>query len=148
MKVALSQTIFANLATLPVEATGDSVGLKSPPVGPDEVPLRRPSAHGARQYPAWPVTIDQLDNYGRNAAAWLPAITLQAMTGPAVQILDADSGKVIYTLRVKGNQFHPKILETGAHNVHFREPGMSKIKVFERLRAKEHDPGTLEIRFD
>ena len=28
----------------------------------------------ARQYPGWPITIHQLDNYNRQAAAWLPTV--------------------------------------------------------------------------
>ena len=288
MKMALSQTIFANVATLPVEATGDSVVPKIPPVGPDEAPagyklladadsngwpqtgrnkalreLRRafafhlagdqhlgstvqygiddwndgpfalcvpsignvwprrwyppepgrnrkpgspyytgefkdafgnfmtvhavsnpvisghepaalydrapgygivrlnkatrkitiecwpryadPSAPGAQQYPGWPITIDQLDNYGRKAAAWLPTISVQGMTDPVVQVVDADSGEVVYTLRIKGDRFQPKVFKAGKYDVHVGEPGTSRMKVLRGLEASAVNDEMIEV---
>jgi len=44
---------------------------------------------GAKQFPGWPVTVDQGVNPGRNPVAWLPEVEAPAdITPPVVQVLD------------------------------------------------------------
>ena len=71
----------------------------------------------ARQYPGWPKTIDQEDNYGRKAVAYLPTLKIAGQTKPVVQVIDESSGEVIYTLRINGTSFRPKVFREGAYTV-------------------------------
>ncbi len=79
------------------------------------------SDSGAKQYPGWPLTIDQLDNYGRKAVAYLPTIRVSGRVKPVVQIVDETDGTVVYTLRIRGSEFRPKVFGAGAYTVHVGE---------------------------
>ena len=66
------------------------------------------TAAGAKPYPGWPMTIGQADNYGRRAAAHLPALKVAGMEDPVVQVVDESSGEIVYTLRIKGHDSDPR----------------------------------------
>ena len=74
----------------------------------------------AHQYPGWPLTIDQTDNYARPAAAYLPTLHVSGANKPVVQVVDESSGEVVYTLRIKGNQFRPKVFHDGNYTLNVR----------------------------
>ena len=77
----------------------------------------------AKQYPGWPVTIDQLDNYGCPPVAWLPEIEAPAgMTNPVVQVWDERSGELVYALRTKSARFKPWVFAEGIYTVRIGEP--------------------------
>lgn len=80
----------------------------------------------AKQYPGWPITIRQEDNYGRQAIAYLPTLEIKGEKDPVVQVIDEYNGEVVYTLRAKGATFRPKV---------FREDTYT-VKVGERPRQK------------
>ena len=78
---------------------------------------------GARQYPGWPITIDQLDNYGRKPVAWLPEVEAPpGITAPVVQVVDERSGEVVYTLRARTKHFRPWVFAEGSYTVRIGEP--------------------------
>jgi len=79
------------------------------------------SAPAAQQYPGWPITIDQLDNYGRQAVAYLPTLVLHGTPNPVVQIIDESNGEIVYTLRIKGNRFTPKVFKSGRYTIKIGE---------------------------
>lgn len=71
----------------------------------------------ARQYPGWPKTIHQLDNYGRKAAAYLPTLKIDGMDNAVVQVIDEAQGETVYTLRIQGREFRPKVFHDGTYTV-------------------------------
>ncbi|MHC4114317.1 MAG: metallophosphoesterase family protein [Planctomycetota bacterium] len=75
------------------------------------------TAPGARQYPGWPKTIGQIDNYGRKAEAYLPTLEFKDMTNPVVQVIDESSGEIVYTLRINGTTFEPKVFGKGTYTI-------------------------------
>ena len=90
----------------------------------------------AKPYPGWPYTFNQLDNYSRKAVAYLPTLDINR-PDQVVQVLHEKTGEVIYTLRIRGKSFSPKVFATGSYTVKVGE-GDSK-KIFEHLNttAKE-----------
>jgi hypothetical protein len=70
-----------------------------------------------KQYPGWPKTIRQEDNYGRKAAAWLPTIEVRGTVDPVVQVIEESTGEIVYTLRIKGSSYRPKVFKKGAYTV-------------------------------
>lgn len=70
-----------------------------------------------KQYPGWPLTIDQQDNYGRKAAAYLPTLKIRGMEDPVVQVIDERDGQTVYTLRIKGTEFRPKVFAQGTYTL-------------------------------
>jgi len=91
------------------------------------------SAPTAQQYPGWPITIDQLDNYGRQAVAYLPTLVLHGTPNPVVQIIDESNGEIVYTLRIKGNRFTPKVFKKGRYTIKVGEG--EAVKVLEAIET-------------
>jgi hypothetical protein len=81
---------------------------------PRNVDIRDPNT---RQYPGWPRTIKQTDNYGRKAAAYLPTLNIKGVTNPIIQIIDESDEEIVYTLRILGTSFTPKVFKQGLYTV-------------------------------
>jgi hypothetical protein len=79
----------------------------------------------AKPYPGWPFTFNQLDNYGRKAVSYLPNLKINK-ANQVVQVIAEKTGKVIYTIRIKGNQFRPKVFEAGSYTIKVGEKGNQK----------------------
>lgn len=78
---------------------------------------RKTDISTGKQYPGWPVTVRQLDNYGRKAVAYLPTLKVRGMTNPIVQIIDEKNGETVYTLRIRGNEFTPKVFRESSYTI-------------------------------
>ena len=74
-----------------------------------------------QQYPGWPITIRQQDNYGRRPTAHLPTLHVHGPENPVVQIVEESTGKVVYTLRILGREFQPWVFREGTYTVHVGE---------------------------
>jgi hypothetical protein len=75
-----------------------------------------------KQYPGWPITIKQTDNYGRKAVAWLPTLRFKRTRNALVQVIEEATGEVVYTLRINGQTFRPKVFAPGRYTLHVGEP--------------------------
>ena len=87
------------------------------------------------QFPGWPKTIDLQDNYGRKAAAYLPEIQVEGMTNPVVQVIEEATEEIVYTLRIRGRSFRPKVFTTGVYTVRVGDLDAGKLRSFEGVRA-------------
>jgi hypothetical protein len=82
----------------------------------------------AKQYPGWPRTINQQDNYGRKPVAYLPTIQVEGMMNPVVQVIDESNGEIVYTLRINGTSFTPKIFKKEKYTIKIGEQGTDRMK--------------------
>ena len=71
---------------------------------------------GTKQYPGWPLTIDQIDNYGREAKAYLPTLVVRGQHDPVVKVIDESDGRWVYALRIKVRNFVPRSLRREAND--------------------------------
>lgn len=60
----------------------------------------------SEQYPGWPRTISQFDNYNPPSWGQLGELTFD-VENPVVQLIDAESDEILYTVRTKGKSFTP-----------------------------------------
>lgn len=67
---------------------------------------------GDAPYEGWPVSVKQEDNYGRKAKGYLPEIRVSGIVDPVIQVFDETDNEVLYTLRIKGSSFTPKVFNT------------------------------------
>lgn len=74
------------------------------------------------QYPGWPVTIKQDDNYGRKAVALLPEIKVKGLKNPVIKVVEEGNGELVYALRIAGNRFKPKVFAEGTYTITISEP--------------------------
>jgi len=110
---------------------------------PRFVDVTRPEA---RQFDGWPVTFKQEDNYGRKAMAWLPTLEISGQKDPVVQVVDDYSGEVVYTLRIKGQTYRPKVFRAGTYTVKVGEGPAQK--VFKGIQSIGLDQAaTLQVVF-
>jgi len=92
----------------------------------------------AKQYPGWPRTIRQLDNYGRQAVAYLPTLKVTGMEDPVVQVIDEADGQIVYTLRINGNEFRPKVFAQGTYTLRVGDQNGNS-KVLKGVKALDPD---------
>jgi hypothetical protein len=93
----------------------------------------------AKQYPGWPRTIKQTDNYARKAAAYLPTIKVSGQNCPVVQVIDEAGGEIVYTLRIKGTSFRPKVFKAGTYTIKVGEPDTAKMKTLKNVQSMTSD---------
>jgi len=100
------------------------------------------------QYPGWPIKINQLDNYARAAQAYLPTLEVDGMQDPVIQVIDEDKDEIVYTLRIKGSTFSPKVFKSGAYTIKVGDPDLNNIKVFNGIEAlPQKGQRTLKVKF-
>lgn len=98
------------------------------------------SAPGSKPYPGWPITINQTDNYGRKAVAHLPTLKFTGAKNPVVKVIDEATGSWVYTLRINGDTFQPKVFKNGSYTVEVNG------KPLTGLKAKMlNDPQVVEV---
>ena len=84
------------------------------------------SAKDAKPYPGWPYTFNQLDNYARKGTAQLPAVRVNK-PNQVLQVVEEKTGEVVYTLRIKGNSFRPKVFANGNYTIRVGEGKNQKV---------------------
>ena len=69
------------------------------------------------QFPGWPITVAMDANDGRKVAGWLPELVFEGAENPVVQVIEDASGDILYTVRVQGARFQPRVYAVGKHSV-------------------------------
>jgi len=94
---------------------------------------------GAEQYPGWPATIGQEDNYARKATAYLPTIEVSGMTNPVVQVIDESNNEIVYTLRITGSSCRPKVFKDGSYTIRVGQQETGQVKTISGVRSLPPD---------
>lgn len=107
------------------------------------------------QFPGWPLTTNLLDNYAREAAAFLPEIRLQGEGLPVVQVVMEDPvetapasdlcGSVLYTLRPTKFPFRPKVFAEGTYRILLSLPEIGWSREFSGLKAGPRSVITVKL---
>ncbi|MFK5973055.1 MAG: alkaline phosphatase D family protein [Flavobacteriaceae bacterium] len=94
-----------------------------------------------KQYEGWPRTIAMEDNYGKEAKGYLATIQVKGAMNTVVQVYDETDQEVVYTLRIKGNSFRPKIFDIRhSYTLKVGEQGeASQPKIFSGLKAAKKE---------
>ena len=94
-----------------------------------------PADPSAGQYTRWPVKINQMENYNRKAVAYLPEIVVEGMVNPVIRVIEEATNEMVYTLRITGNTFRPKVFSEGKYTLKIGDPDLEKEKVFEGVQS-------------
>lgn len=97
------------------------------------------------QYKGWPFTITQEDNYARKAVAWLPAIKVVGVTNPVLEVLDARTNESLYTVRMKGRTYKPRVFAEGVYTIRISDPDKAMVKEFKNIRAGKVNNKTMVL---
>ncbi|MEZ6141601.1 MAG: hypothetical protein R3B84_13600 [Zavarzinella sp.] len=69
------------------------------------------------QYPGWPMTVKAADNDGRKVTGYLPTLEFKSIADPVVQVIDNSSKEIIYTIRIAGKTFSPKVYANSTYTI-------------------------------
>jgi hypothetical protein len=69
------------------------------------------------QFPGWPIRIAVDTNDGRKVVGYLPELIFENGTNPVIQVTDEEADEVLYTIRIRGNRFRPRVYSSGPHTV-------------------------------
>jgi len=141
-RLTLGQQKSAGFGVVRINKPKRQFTLEAWPVGID------PTDPNSRQYPGWPMTISQEDNYGRKAEAYLPTIKVEGVTGPVLQVIDESNNQVIYALRIKGKQYQPRVFKSGTYTIRIDEPETNRMKVLKNIPATQKCTETITVRFE
>jgi alkaline phosphatase D len=87
------------------------------------------------QFPGWPLTISQFDNYGRKAVAWLPTVKVEGKVDPVIEITNHKTGETEYIVRLKGTEFTPKVFNEGFYDIRIGYPEINLWKKISGIKA-------------
>ena len=105
-----------------------------------------PSVAGAAMYPGWPLTVTQMEQYDREAVAYLPEVVVRGMEDPVVQVLDEGTGTALYTVRIQGDRFRPRVFSVGgSYTLVIGEPGTERLRTIEGVLPVDEEPSRLEV---
>ena len=99
------------------------------------------------QYPGWPKTIHQLENYARKPAAWLPNLTVHDAPDPLVIVRDEANGELVYAIRIRGNSFRPWVFHQGTYTIEVGDQDAGRMRTLKGVRTvSRNSRTTLQIR--
>ena len=74
------------------------------------------------QFAGWPVTVKMADNDGREIIGWLPKLVFSEKN-QVVQIENLKTKEILYTVRINGTTFQPKVYSMDPHEVRLGKNG-------------------------
>ena len=66
------------------------------------------------QFPGWPITVAMDANDGRKVHAHLPAVKLDGVVNPVVQVIAEATGEILYNVRSHTRSFVPRVYAPGS----------------------------------
>lgn len=102
-------------------------------------------AAGDGPYPGWPVTFRQEDGYARRPYGFLPTIRVTGAKEPVVQVVAESGGEVLYTLRIRGDRFTPRVFAPGRYTLRVVRPDTEALLLFPGLAPEPDSTRVLEV---
>ena len=99
------------------------------------------------QYPGWPITISQEDNFGKNTNLYLPELKITGMEDPVIQLIDEVNNSIIYTIRINGTSYQPKALKEGFYTLNVGDPDLKMEKTINHLSPSSTPGDHITIEF-
>ncbi|MBT3748442.1 MAG: hypothetical protein HOG34_05605, partial [Bacteroidetes bacterium] len=84
------------------------------------------------QFPGWPVTIGQLDNYGKKKLAYLKEIELNPEQ-QYLQLYSENTGELVYALRPESNTFKAFVFSKGQYTIRVVDEITGEVKEYKGL---------------
>lgn len=83
-------------------------------------------------------------NDGRKVTGYLPDLIFESTTNPVVQVIHEASGEILYTVRVQGDRFQPRVYGDGKYTV---KVGTDKpnVKTITSMEASSKQDGLPQI---
>lgn len=82
------------------------------------------------QFPGFPHTIEQLENYGRRPFGYLQDYNVAGREHPAIKVYDEKTGELLYALRARDDRFGPWVFGDGKFTVKIGDPDEDRWETF------------------
>ncbi len=69
------------------------------------------------QFPGWPMTVSMRDNDGRKPIGWLPEVRLDGVQSGVFQVINEETGEILYTVRSEGPTFKAPVYSEGTYTI-------------------------------
>ncbi|MBI5690945.1 MAG: alkaline phosphatase D family protein [Verrucomicrobia bacterium] len=99
------------------------------------------------QFPGWPVTVRQIDNYARRPVAQLPMIQVSGIAHPVLLVFAESNGEFVYGLRLAGGSFQPPVFAPGRYTLKVGDPDSGQMRTVPGLEAAPGNQATVDVRF-
>lgn len=99
------------------------------------------------QYVGWPKVINQLENYEKEAFGYLPNIKVEGIENPVIQVIDQVSNELVYSLRMKGNEFRPKVFKQSEYKITIKDTDKGSEKVYMDIVIDKNEKAIINVKF-
>lgn len=103
---------------------------------------------GDTPYSGWPVRFRQEQGYGKKPYGFLPTLVIEGMKDPVVQVVSELGGDVVYTIRVSGSRFTPRVFRSGSYSVRVGELGGGPTRMLMGLEPAPDSSRSVDVRFE
>jgi len=97
------------------------------------------------QFPGWPITVSMENNDGRKVVGYLPELVFEVVADPVVQVVSDETGEILYTVRVQGSRFQPRVYSNGKHTVKCGKDKPDCKPLFGLVPAEQSKAGELSV---
>ncbi len=98
------------------------------------------------QFPGWPITVAMDANDGRTPKGWLPELKFEGIIDPVVQVIEQTSGEVLYSVRIQGDRFQPRVYSSGPHTVKVGRNRPDQVTLTDLVPKGKQEAGQKAIR--
>ncbi len=95
-----------------------------------------PTAKDAQQFDGWPVTLNYLDNGYPRQGPRLPVLKNLPLDEPVVQVVDQQTGEIVYTVRLQGRTQTLRVFDPGIYTVRVLDGDMNLLREIEQQVAE------------
>lgn len=98
------------------------------------------------QYPGWPITVSQFDNYAARSEWHLPEIAVTGATDPILQARDATDG-LVFSVRMKGDKITARVPEEGSFTVSVIDQASGQTQILADVKSLTAKGETITVEF-
>jgi hypothetical protein len=99
-----------------------------------------------QQFPGWPITVAMEANDGRKATGWLPELLIEGVVDPVIQVIDQSNSDILYTVRVDGASFRPRVYSNGPFTVKLGRDRADQVTLINLVPQAKSDSGQKTVR--
>lgn len=99
------------------------------------------------QYPGWPITINQYDNYLSNSTYELPAVEIEGLANAVVTVINERTKELVYSLRINGSRFVPKVPIKGRYSIRVGDPDTNVEQMSKGVIALKSNNNQIKFKF-
>lgn len=97
----------------------------------------------SKQYPGWPITISQFDNFSPRNYFLLPTLEI-SKENQVVTVRNSFTRETVSSVRIKGSSYQPKVLKLGSYTIEVGE-GDTPVTFF-NIEAEKKNKKKIEVK--